>query len=107
MKVTLSFVPPGGGETDYEVECEVPFLPREGDYLTLRSSSDAMTSDFIVRRIRWHIRASEDDETASVETIVVEAEFALGPLSSDNHKASCSMYEGRGKPPNHFEDSVY
>ena len=33
MKVVLSFVPPGGGETDFQLEFDLPALPQPGDYI--------------------------------------------------------------------------
>jgi hypothetical protein len=107
MKVTIAFAPPGGGETNYEIQTEVPSLPRQGDYISLRLSPGAMSSDFIVRRVRWHFDSINDNEYSSLNTVIVEAEFAIGPLSSDDHKACCSMYEARGKIPRHIEDSSY
>ena len=35
MKVHLAFVPPGGGETDYAIEFDMPAIPRAGDYISI------------------------------------------------------------------------
>ena len=52
MKVSLLFVPPGGGETDYQLEFELPAPPQPGDYISVRreDTKDLGTEDFIVRR---------------------------------------------------------
>ena len=124
MKVTLTFVPPGGGEQDYMLDFELPALPREGDYISVRRKgavkrSDGKeefgTEDFIVRRIWWHLETPEDrwvveagkERIGSYGSIVVECEFAIGGFSSESHKAAVQMYENRGKQPRKFEMSGY
>ncbi len=58
MKVLLSFVPPGGGEIDYNREADLPGIPRAGDYVRFRDDpNDPGTSDFIVRRVWWYVPA--------------------------------------------------
>lgn len=35
MKIYLTFVPPGGGESDYEIEFGMPAVPQPGDYVNI------------------------------------------------------------------------
>lgn len=119
-KMTLVFVPPGGGETDYQLEFDLPVPPRPGDYITIRQRKDETehpgTSDFIVRRTWWHLDrapARFEKQGGTVNGIVVECEFARGPNSSQSHRDSCEMYDERGKrhgkhpPVKDFEASCY
>jgi hypothetical protein len=51
IKVQFAFVPPGGGETDYTAEFDLPAVPRPGDYVSIRDSKEAAgVCSFIVRR---------------------------------------------------------
>ena len=117
FKVTLVFVPPGGGEADYSLEMMVPALPREGDYITvLRSGAPAIdddhigSEDFIVRRVWWNFDYPDDGKMShtagegpvgTVTQIGIECEFAIGAYSSKAHKA------GAGPKAQTFEASAY
>ena len=112
MKVWLSFVPPGGGEQDYGMEAELPALPRPGDYVMIVRKSTGGSEDFIVRRTLWSLAAVGSDEplasvTATVERVTVECEFALGLMSSGEHKKACERYRTQGHPLKEFETSAY
>lgn len=91
MKVELNFVPPGGGETDYVREVEVPSPPREGDVIMLQEERGAAT--FIVRRVFWMFEGDE------VSKCWVTAEFAIGPVDSEGHRRACETYARRGQQP--------
>jgi hypothetical protein len=119
FKIRLSFVPPGGGEADYNLLVSLPALPREGDYISVRrdpmpEDRDYLgTEDFIVRRIWWNIVYPNDGDTShAIEAepvgeaeIWAECEFAIGPFSSVAHKRGA---EGKAKhPAKHFEASNY
>lgn len=117
FKVTLVFVPPGGGEADYSLEMMVPALPREGDYISvLRSGVPATdpdhlgTEDFIVRRVWWNFDYPDNGKMShtageapvgSVTQIGIECEFAIGAYSSKAHK------NGAGAGAQTFEASAY
>ena len=46
MKVTLVFVPPGGGETDYQLSFDLPGIPVKGDYIMVsRGDQPGMMND--------------------------------------------------------------
>jgi hypothetical protein len=119
MKMELNFVPPGGGETDYTMDVDLPSVPQPGDYITVRDlDPDAMpsggTRDFIVRRTWWHIQIrTGDDAIGRAAAIVLECEFARGLHSSEDHKRSCDIYEerhklhGRYQPIKTFEATCY
>ena len=49
MNVTLTFVPPGGGESDYSLNFDLPGIPRPGDYIRVRRPKQTGSEDFIVR----------------------------------------------------------
>ena len=113
MRATLVFVPPGGGEADYQLDFDVPGVPQPGDYITIRRKGEgvATTEDFIVRRSWWHLATPETRpaildgfaKAGSMTGAVVECEFALGPNSSEDHKRSCKIYEARGKGIKEFD----
>ena len=113
MKVALAFVPPGGGETDYSLDFEIPALPNIGDYMTVVRPPDLGTSDFIVRRIHWGLQSDPYNPTATAHRvgtctgITIECEFALSPYSSDSHKSCVDIYDARGKGRLEFDVSVY
>jgi hypothetical protein len=123
IKVTLTFVPPGGGEAEYCLDMNVPEVPRPGDYITIsrKDATASGTEDFIVRRSWWHFEypdsklshSGDDTAVGKVTGITVECEFARGPFSSEEHKRGCDMYQHRhaeyGKHPavKDFESTCY
>jgi hypothetical protein len=112
MDVTLIFVPPGGGETDYAVKLDLPAVPRAGDYINLArhdrpSDAGGIYENFIVRRTWWEVQAGADGARGTTMSIAVECEFALSPFSTDSHRRSCEMYRNRGKNPQEFEETAY
>jgi hypothetical protein len=119
MKMELNFVPPGGGETDYAMEADLPAVPRPGDYISVEDfDPDVMpsgfTRDFIVRRTWWRLQIGpKDDAVARTRAIGVECEFARSPYSSEEHKKSCDMYDARSKrhgehpPVKEFDRTCY
>lgn len=109
MLVDLAFVPPGGGETDYWLQFDLPALPRPGDYIRITRppiDKDAYNGsiDFLVRKTIWHLdypnneiySSPEKAATGSTTGIVVECEFSLSPYSSESHKQACDVYTQRG-----------
>lgn len=109
MKVQLIFVPPGGGEADYQLQFDLPAVPQTGDYISvLRDEADGYET-FIVRRTIWELSYPKTDRSASNENehgkplkIWVECEFARGAYMTEAHKRACATYETRGfKVPEH------
>lgn len=117
MKVTLVFVPQGGGEADYQLDIDMPALPRPGDYVRVRRPPDEVkTADFIVRRTWWDVRypnnesygpSSGPSPLGTTEGFFVECEYALSPMSTDSHKRMYEAYKHRGKPDREFDDTAY
>jgi hypothetical protein len=107
MKVNLSFVPPGGGEIDYSIPFEIPELPRAGDYIYITRPDQKGTENFIVKRTWWNLTFDEKTGTGSQTDIWVECEFALSPLSSENHKRACERYQGKTGELKSFDESMY
>lgn len=115
MNVSLVFVPPGGGESDYTLNFDLPTIPRPGDYISIRRLNQEGTSDFIVRRTWWHLyypsdalyEDAKDTTHGTVKGIAVECEFARGPYSGNEHKKSCDSYDVRKGTVKSFEDTAY
>jgi hypothetical protein len=112
MKVSFAFVPPGGGETDYSLDFDLPALPQVGDYIFIAKPGTESpngflgSSDFIVRRIHWHLE-SVDPAAGKCIAIVIECEFAEGAYSSETHKRSVDMYDVRGRGRRILDSTVY
>lgn len=115
MKVTLVFVPPDGGEADYQLDFELPAIPQTGDYISVMRPGRDGTSDFIVRRTWWHLDYPNNElygtagnsAFGTVRSIVVECEFAEGSFSSEEHKRSLEMYKNRSGKLKEFDNSAY
>ena len=106
MKVNLSFVPPGGGETDYSILFEMPEIPRAGDYISIHRPNQAGTENFIVKRTWWDLEFDEKAGLGTSKEVWVECEFALSPFSSDNHKRACEGYKIRKGEVKEFDESM-
>ena len=107
MKVFISVVPPGGGETLQSVDVDLEAMPQPGDYISIGNSAGGGTEDFIVRRCCWNLyRTSEDASITQLEQAVVYAEMAYGPFSSESHKAAIQAYEAAGKTAQSFEGTA-
>jgi hypothetical protein len=106
MKVAFSVVPPGGGESDYSFNYEMPAIPSAGDYVFVQDSEvgagGAVWAAFIVRR-RWFWPGAKPED----ENILVEVEPARYYLESDKHKATCDSYAKKGKPLQEIQNSCY
>ena len=61
MKVHLSFVPPGGGETDYSLIIEMPTVPQTGDYISITRPGQQGAEDFIVKRTWWNLEYNNNN----------------------------------------------
>ncbi|TNF12802.1 MAG: alpha/beta hydrolase [Rhodobacteraceae bacterium] len=100
MRVRLIFVPPGGGQSDYRLEFELPAIPQAGDYIYVTRDDEEGAECFIVRRTLWELShrkaVTEDDDAGKASTIWVECEFARGRAMSDGHKQACDGYEAKG-----------
>ena len=108
MKVNLSFVPPGGGETDYTLPMEMPEIPRAGDYISVFRPEEQGTSDFIVKRTWWNVEFNEGAESGSTKSIWVECEFALKRgVSSKAHEKACESYRVGKDILLTFDESMY
>lgn len=131
MKVTLTIVPPGGGEADYHLAFDLPAVPQPGDYVSVKRPGEKGLSHFIVRRSWWMLSYSSTQTAiikplggalaatnggkesgvrpGKLESLVVECELADGPNPSDDHKRACARYKGRkGKDKlKSFDESCY
>ena len=116
MKMTLVFVPQGGGEADYSLEFDLPGVPQHGDYISVRRPETQGTADFIVRRTWWGLshpetRVSSPGTEAPLygkaEGLMVECEYAIGPHSSDSHKTMYEAYVVRKGIRREFDETAY
>lgn len=107
MKVNLSFVPPGGGETDYSLTMDLPEIPHAGDYISVFREGATGTEDFIVKRTWWQLAHKDGDKSGTIKEIWVECELALGHMSSESHKRACENYKARTGTLNEFDASMY
>lgn len=107
MKVTLGFVPPGGGETDYSLEIEMPAIPQAGDYIAVNRGDNPKVETFIVRRTHWGFAVNDEGQNGKTTSICVECEFADSPFATDDHKRAVDMYETRTGTRLSFEDTLY
>jgi len=109
MKVTFSFVPPGGGEQEYSLAFDLPAIPQQGDYITITrddtENGETGRQSFIVRRTWWYLHYSNNGGQS--KEIVVEVEFAQGSYDSESHKSTIKMYANRGKAAKSFDASTY
>jgi hypothetical protein len=109
INVRLLFVPPGGGETNYGLDFNLPSIPQPGDYITVTRPNQEGSEDFIVRRTWWQLEYPEGPNTQDARTFTpgalknayVECEFAKGPFSSESHLRSC------GDKAKEFDNSAY
>jgi len=108
MEMRLTFVPPGGGEADYEISVDLPAVPQPGDYIKIwrKDMPDQKGSfDFIARRTWWDIKVEENGQTAG--EFLVECEYALSGMSAPGHVETCKGYEGAGLKPKCLDDSAF
>lgn len=114
MKVRLVFVPPGGGEADYQLQFELPAVPQAGDYISVLRDGASGAETFIVRRTIWQLSypqstsaSAPEHEHGKASTIWVECEFARGAYMTDAHKAACDSYEAKGFAVTEHEATAY
>ena len=106
MKVTLTLVPPGGGEADGYYDVDLPEIPRIGDYLIVFLEGVDGQSDFLVRRVKWYVKSTEKGGNATWDGVTVECEFALSERSSELHKKRVHANPG-DEPPKDLEVSGF
>lgn len=107
MEVRLLCVPPGGGEPDYSLDIDLPSLPQPGDYVSVGRPEHRGTADFIVRRTWWYLEHPEGSNRDTVVLISVEAEYARGPYSSEEHLHAYRRYHAQTGEERRFEESAY
>lgn len=107
MKVNLSFVPPGGGKTEYSMSIEMPDIPRQGDYISVTRPGQTGAENFIVMRTWWDLEFDESGQKGTTREIWVECQFAVSSNSSDSHKRTCSDYQAKSGRFLRFDESMY
>ena len=107
MEVRLLCVPPGGGEPDYSLDIDLPSLPQPGDYVSVGRPEHRGTADFIVRRTWWYLEHPEGSNRDTAVLISVEAEYARGPYSSEEHLHAYRRYHAQTGEERRFEESAY
>jgi hypothetical protein len=107
MEVNLVFVAPGGGETGYTIDVDLPSIPQPGDYISIFHAGHEGTADFIVRRTRWLLDQPKDSARGSLRRFFVEVEFARGFTSSQQHLRSYDTYHALTGEERRFEHSAF
>lgn len=109
MIANIVGVPPGGGEAEIQIQVEIPTLPPEGTYLSVKELDSSGTQDFICRRVRmvFGLNSTESTTVDRCDEIVIEAEIALSPLSSSKHRDLCERLKRKECAIQTFEDSAY
>lgn len=116
MLATFVFVPPGGGEADYALEFEIPFVPNPGDYIQIKMGEDEGLCDFIVRRSWWHLHHPAIDKTivnsgkevkGTTRGLMIECEYSKSPNSSASHIRAISASQNPGHPLKEFESTAF
>lgn len=114
MKVRLVFVPPGGGEADYQLQFELPSVPQPGDYISIVRDAATGAETFTVRRTMWGLSypasggyTSSEQEHGHATDIWVECEFARGAFMTKEHGRACDGYEARGLTVPEHEATAY
>ena len=98
MKVNLSFVPPGGGETEYSLEFDLPSVPQRGDYISVFRPGQAGAETFVVKRTWWSLEFDDEHTRGSLNNVWVECEFALSYAASEEHRRYCEGFKRRDLP---------
>ena len=114
MKVTLTIVPPGGGEGEFTLDFDMPGIPQQGDYISVYRPGQMGTEDYIVRRTWWvldfpsteAIQPEGNVTVGTTKSFYVECEIARGIFSSEEHSRTCDAYESSGKLRS-FDESGY
>lgn len=107
MKVNLVFVPPDGGEMDYQLEMDMPAIPNSGDYISLTREGTSGTEDFIIKRAWWNLEVDKNGDNGKTVGVNIECEFAIAPYSSENHRSSCNTYKFKKGKELKFDISMY
>ena len=95
MKVQFLLFPDEGDEPDHSLTFDLPGVPQTGDLVTISHPGQEGCANFIVRRTRWDLdhpdpeprRRAGEVVTGSTCGVTVECTFAVGPYSSEEHKA--------------------
>ena len=107
MKYDLVFVPPGGGEADYQATINnATYIPRVGEYIILRNEAERGIRAFRVLYVTSGAVSLQEGEYQE-EPPVVQAEFIRHSHQSEEHGASIKMYEARGKKVDAYPVSGY
>ena len=112
MDYTISVVPLGGGEQDYQITIRgATFIPRPGEYIVVREvemDAEGIVSAFKVRyAVTYANRAGAADGEATADNAVIEAEPIFHHHQTATHRRNVEMYRGRGKAVEEFPESGY
>lgn len=114
MRVTIVVEPAGGGKPEYQLPIEMPSLPREGDYITVKrvdqkgeiawaedrlserdDKREMQVESFKVRKIHWDatypyteemVHEAGKDPVGKLSEVFVHCEMAVGVWDSPSHK---------------------
>ncbi len=94
MKVHVIFTPREADQPVDGLDFEMPGAPRPGDCITIQRPGQEGAMDFIVRRRYWTLEYPQcapapkagESVVGSTRAVTIECEFAVGALSSEEHK---------------------
>ena len=123
VRAMLVFVPPGGGEADYQLTFDLPGVPSTGDYISVsrKGVEKPGYEHFIVRRSWWTLEIADQSAVViagngaigKLSELIVECEFARGTYDSESHKVCCDAYDAKAAkyqknlPVKSFDQSCY
>ena len=115
MRIGFRTVPPGGGEGDYWIFCELPAVPRVGDYVTALPSEDGISAgsgepqSFVVRAVWWNTTYFKEGEVRLQDDdgICVVVEEAQGVIELEKNRAKFGRYRAKGLPVVTLDPSGY
>jgi hypothetical protein len=94
MRVHVAFIPSDHEALDDGLDFDMPGVPQPGDRITIQRPGQEGSADFIVRRAHWTLEhpvcgplpRAGAGVVGSARAVTIECEFAVGPLSSEEHK---------------------
>jgi len=105
---------PDSTELSFSLEFEVPEVPRQGDYISIRRHLDTREpfgEDVVVRRVWWRLRhpqthgfgSSDKPTIGDLVEIFVECEAALSPYSSEDWRRNLERAREEGRHVEEFD----
>jgi hypothetical protein len=105
----IAVVPPGGGETDYNIIVEqADHIPQPGEYLLMidPNADDTGLAAFKVLYVTTAAKYVSEGHAVQ-DSVVVQAEVISHPHQGERHAAVVAMYRARAQHPSRKEPDEY